>query len=114
MNSSHDALERPASRSRDPEPREGGIMSADLSLPEGWRSVATPPSLFRRFQFDCYSDTRAFLERLAALSEETGLYPDLGFGTTHVNVTVYGKDGRAPADNEVEFASRAAALAFPG
>ncbi len=84
------------------------------SLPEGWRSVPTPPSLFRRFQFDRYSATRAFLERLAALSEETGLYPDLGFGTTHVNVTIYGSGGRAPGDNEVDFASRAGALAFPG
>jgi 4a-hydroxytetrahydrobiopterin dehydratase len=89
-------------------------MFATLSLPEGWRAVSTPPSLFRRFQFDCYRDTRAFLERLAALSEDMGLYPDLGFGTTHVNVTVYGTDGRAPGKREVDFASRAAALAFPG
>ena len=89
-------------------------MFASLSLPEGWRAVPTPPSLFRRFQFDCYRDTRAFLERLAALSEETGLYPDLGFGPTHVNVTLYGPSGRAPGAHEADFASRAAALAFPG
>ena len=68
-------------------------MCSASSLPEGWKSVPAPPSLFRRFQFDSYRDTRAFLERLAALSEQTGLYPDLGFGTTHVNVTVYGKGG---------------------
>ena len=89
-------------------------MFATLSLPEGWRAVLTPPSLFRRFEFNCYRDTRAFLERLAALSEETGLYPDLGFGTTHVNVTLYGKVGRAPGTTEIEFACRAAALASPG
>ena len=89
-------------------------MDAPLSLPEGWRTVSTPPSLFRRFQFDCYRDTRAFLDRLAALSEETGLYPDLGFGTTHVNVTVYGTDGRPPGTREVDFAGRAAVLALPG
>lgn len=94
--------------------REESTMFASLSLPEGWRAVQTPPSLFRRFQFDCYGDTRAFLERLAALSKETGLYPDLGFGTTHVNVTVYGTNGREPGAPEVDFASRAAALAFPG
>ncbi len=62
-------------------------MFATLPLPEGWKSVQHPPSLFRRFQFASYRDTRAFLDRLAALSEETGLYPDLGFGPTHVNVT---------------------------
>jgi pterin-4a-carbinolamine dehydratase len=83
-----------------------------VTIPEGWREVPTPPSLFRRFQFDSYRDTRAFLERLAGLSKETGLYPDLGFGTTHVNVTVYGADGRAPGATEVDFASRATALAI--
>ena len=88
-------------------------MFATLTMPEGWKSVQQPPSLFRRFQFASYRDTRAFLERLAALSEETGLYPDLGFGPTHVNVTVYGADGRAPGDDEVRFATRAGALAFP-
>jgi len=114
MSSSHDAFDRPGSLLSDSALRERSMMFATLSLPEGWRAVSTPPSLFRRFQFDSYRDTRAFLERLAALSEETGLYPDLGFGTTHVNVTLYGTDGRAPGDKEVDFASRAAALAFPG
>lgn len=122
MTSLRDALERPGSPSDEPElrlefrpeVREGSIMCPAPSLPEGWKSVAAPPSLFRRFQFDSYGDTRAFLERLAALSKETGLYPDLGFGKTHVNVTVYGKDGRAPGDHEVDFASRATALAVPG
>jgi pterin-4a-carbinolamine dehydratase len=85
-----------------------------LSLPEGWKAVQTPPSLFRRFEFGNYQDTRAFLERLSALSQETGLYPDLGFGTTYVNVTVYGRDGAMPGSGDIEFASRAAALAVPG
>jgi len=88
-------------------------MFASLPLPEGWKSVQHPPSLFRRFQFASYRDTRAFLDRLASLSEETGLYPDLGFGPTHVNVTIYGAEGGAPGNAEIEFASRAAGLAFP-
>jgi pterin-4a-carbinolamine dehydratase len=71
-------------------------------------------SAFRRFQFAAYRDTRAFLDRLAALSEETGLFPDLGFGPTHVNVTIHGPDGKDPGDREIEFASRAAGLALPG
>ncbi len=88
-------------------------MVGTLTPPEGWNSVQQPPSLFRRFEFGSYRDTRAFLDRLAALSEETGLYPDLGFGPKHVNVTVYGADGKAPGDREIEFASRAAGLALP-
>ncbi len=92
---------------------ERNQMVATLPLPEGWKAVDHPPSLFRRFQFASYRDTRGFLDRLAALSEETSLYPDLGFGPTHVNVTVYGADGKAPGDHEIDFASKAAKLAFP-
>ncbi len=114
MLNSRDGFDRRESRLSHTALREESTMFASLSLPEGWRAVQTPPSFFRRFQFDCYRDTRAFLERLAALSEETGLYPDLGFGTTHVNVTLYGANGREPGAPEVDFASRAAALAFPG
>jgi 4a-hydroxytetrahydrobiopterin dehydratase len=79
--------------------------------PAGWTLVQRPPSLFRRFEFDSYAATSAFLDRLAALSEETGLYPDLGFATKHVNVTVYGSGGKAPGEPETEFARRASALA---
>jgi pterin-4a-carbinolamine dehydratase len=89
-------------------------MYAALSLPAGWKTVQTPPSLFRRFEFGSYQDTRAFLDRLSDLSQETGLYPDLGFGKTYVNVTVYGRDGGLPGSDEIEFASRAAAFAVPG
>jgi pterin-4a-carbinolamine dehydratase len=80
-------------------------------LAPGWERVARPPSLFRRYDFASYRQTRAFLDALAALSDETGLYPDLGFGRTHVNVTLYGAGGGTPGDPEVGFANRAAALA---
>ncbi len=89
-------------------------MSRTTPLPEGWDAVQHPPSLFRRFQFASYRETRAFLDRLAALSKETSLYPDLGFGPTHVNVTVYGPEGQAPGDHEIDFATKAAKLALPG
>jgi pterin-4a-carbinolamine dehydratase len=86
-------------------------MSPTLPAPEGWEAVQHPPSLFRRFQFGAYRDTRAFLDRLATLSQETRLYPDLGFGPTHVNVTLYGPNGTAPGEPEIEFANRVAGLA---
>jgi pterin-4a-carbinolamine dehydratase len=85
-------------------------MSAVLEVAEGWQKVAHPPSLFRRYEFAAYSQTREFLDRLALLSEETRLYPDLGFGRTHVNVTIHASGG-APGAAEIEFARRAATLA---
>jgi pterin-4a-carbinolamine dehydratase len=84
-------------------------MSSALALPKGWKPVEHPPSLFRRFEFASYAETRAFLDHLADLSKQTGIYPDLGFGRTHVNVTLHGTDGGPPGAGEVDFASRAAA-----
>ncbi len=87
-------------------------MTTETRWPEGWTEVARPPSLYRRFEFPAYSDTRAFLDRLAGLSKETGLYPDLGFARTYVNVTVYGSgEGAVDADART-FAARAGAIAF--
>jgi pterin-4a-carbinolamine dehydratase len=86
-------------------------MSDTLPLPEGWRAVARPPSVFRRFPFDAYAQTRAFLDRLASLSETTGIYPDLGFGTTYVNITIHGEGGAMPGQRELAFASHATELA---
>jgi pterin-4a-carbinolamine dehydratase len=82
-----------------------------LPLPEGWRAVARPPSVFRRYQFEAYAQTRAFLDRLAGLSETTGIYPDLGFGTTYVNITIHGENGAMPGERELAFAGHATELA---
>lgn len=86
-------------------------MSTEPRGPEGWTEVEKPSSLYHRFEFAAYSETRAFLDRLARLSKETGLYPDLSFGRTYVNVTVYGSGGAAVDAAAREFAARAEALA---
>ncbi len=89
-------------------------MSTTLQLPDGWKPVASPPSLFRRYEFSSYGETREFLDRLSLLSEETRIYPDLGFARTYVNVTLRGPDGAMPGPSEVEFACRAATMAVAG
>jgi pterin-4a-carbinolamine dehydratase len=89
-------------------------MTPEAKAPEGWTEVAQPSSLHRRFEFDAYPEVRAFLDRLADLSKETGLYPDLSFGRTYVNVTLYGPGGAAVGAEAREFADRAQALATAG
>ncbi len=86
-------------------------MTTEPRWPEGWTEVERPPSLYRRFEFAAYPEVRAFLERLAGLSKETGLYPDLSFTRTHVNVTVYGSGGTAVDAEARTFAARAEAIA---
>ena len=50
MRSSRDVFGKPENCWRDSTLKEGSTMFATLSLPEGWRAVPTPPSLFRRFR----------------------------------------------------------------
>ncbi|HEX2699414.1 MAG TPA: 4a-hydroxytetrahydrobiopterin dehydratase [Acidimicrobiales bacterium] len=89
-------------------------MTTEPRWPEGWTEVERPASLHRRFEFAAYPEARAFLERLAGLSKETGLYPDLSFSRTYVNVTVYGADETAVGAEAREFASRAESLVAVG
>lgn len=76
-------------------------------LPEGWEARGKPPTLFRRFGFARYADTRDFLDALAALSEETGIHPqNINFGSTYVNITLDAADGVALSDAEFSLAAK--------
>ena len=83
--------------------------------PAGWESRGKPPVLFRRFNFARYADTRAFLDAVAALSDEMGLHPqNINFGATYVNITLEAINGSVLGDAEVDFAARVNQLAPPG
>lgn len=84
--------------------------SADTHAAPGWEVREKPPMLFRRFEFEAYPATRTFLDALEALSKETDYYPDLGFASKHVNVTVQARDGTALSPADYEFATRVTAL----
>ncbi|MFO8238436.1 MAG: 4a-hydroxytetrahydrobiopterin dehydratase [Prochlorococcaceae cyanobacterium] len=47
-----------------------------------------PEWLERRLEFSDYAGTRGFLERLNALCESEGRFPDISFGRTYVNLTL--------------------------
>ena len=76
-------------------------------LPEGWETRGKPPTLFRRFTFGSYTDTRSFLDALAELSEETGVHPqNINFGTTYVNITLEAEDRKELTETEYALATR--------
>jgi pterin-4a-carbinolamine dehydratase len=89
-------------------------MTDTLAIPEGWKPVSSPPSLFRRFEFAAYAQTREFLDRLTLISDESRIYPDLGFGRTYVNVTLRGEGSAMPSHPEIEYAGRANTMAAAG
>ena len=55
---------------------------------EPWNERRRPVCLEKRFEFESYSSTRDFLDRLGDFSEETKRYPDISFGKTYVNITL--------------------------
>lgn len=75
-------------------PSENDKSSAeDVGLPSDWKEVKSSGALHRRFAFDNYAEVSRFLDKVAELSEETELHPDLSFATTYVNVTVPAGEG---------------------
>lgn len=85
-----------------------GPPSADgpPTPPHGWRRRQRPLRLERRLEFPDYDALRDFLDQVADLSEETGIYPNQSFGRTYVNLTLFAEDG----SDEIS----AAAEAFAG
>lgn len=70
---------------------------------ECWATKDHPPGLFRRFEFENYSKLRIFLDRLADLSKEKEYYPDISFGVTYANITVYASDAEVLSDEDKAF-----------
>ncbi|MEB3159615.1 MAG: 4a-hydroxytetrahydrobiopterin dehydratase [Synechococcus sp.] len=54
----------------------------------GWEERNRPIRLERRFEFETYSATRDFLDRLGSFSEDRQRFPDISFGKTYVNITL--------------------------
>ena len=69
-------------------------------MDQPWTQRSRPERLERRIEFADYETTRAFLERLEALSEQNRRYPDISFGRTYVNITLRPEGEDAPLGDE--------------
>ena len=75
-----------------------------------WTQRTRPDRLERRIEFDDYESTRSFLERLNALAESEGRFPDISFGRTYVNLTLRPDDEQLVGEVEQAFAAAIDAL----
>jgi len=71
-----------------------------------WTQRPRPDRLERRIEFEDYESTRTFLERLNALSEEQGRFPDISFGRTYVNLTLRPPEGESLGAGDQDLAER--------
>ena len=73
---------------------------------QNWRERIRPARLEKRYKFGSYDLLRVFLDDVAELSEQRGLYPDIGFGTTYANFTIHAEEGASElTESHREFAS---------
>lgn len=78
----------------------------------GWHLRERPLRLERRLEFAQYEATREFLGHTEVLSRETGVYPNMSFGPTYVNMTLYADEGVSEIGPEAKaFADRVDAMA---
>ena len=78
-----------------------------------WQERKRPVCLECRFQFESYSATRDFLDKLGEYSEATQRFPDISFGKTYVNITLRPDDegdGAHLSDADHAFAAEIDAL----
>lgn len=76
-----------------------------------WKERRRPDRLEARFEFSDYEATRCFLEDTESVSKETGIYPDISFGRTYVNLTLHADDdGEGIQDEARDFALRVETL----
>lgn len=69
-------------------------------MSDQWQERNRPVRLERRYEFPSYNALRDFLDRAAELSEQVGLYPDMGFGRDYVNVTIHLDEGASEISPE--------------
>ncbi len=80
-------------------------MDRSSSLDPAWSQRQRPPRLERRLAFADYPQVQDFLEKLERLCEQRQRYPDLSFGRTYVNLTLYPEqDATDVGKAEEEFA----------
>jgi 4a-hydroxytetrahydrobiopterin dehydratase len=75
-----------------------------------WTQRTRPDRLERRIEFIDYESTRSFLERLNALAESQGRFPDISFGRTYVNLTLRPDDEQPVGEVDQAFAAAIDAL----
>ncbi len=81
-------------------------------MSQKWQERVRPVRLERRYEFKDYSTLRDFLDKAAELSEEIDLFPDMGFGSDYVNITIHlEEDVETISETQHQFAAKLDTLA---
>jgi 4a-hydroxytetrahydrobiopterin dehydratase len=94
-------------------PCEGGIPRLDPArvkalLPEvkGWEAIDEQRKLHKRFKFQDFKQTMAFLVQMALIAETEGHHPDFAVKYSVVDVTIYTHDIGGLSENDFILAAK--------
>ena len=73
-----------------------------------WRQKKRPECLEKRFEFESYEKNRDFLDALGDFCEKVNRFPDISFGKTYANITIWpleSTEKEGISKNDHDFAS---------
>ena len=67
-----------------------------------WNERESPLRIEKRFEFEQYSKTSRFIEKIEKLCKEKGIYPNISFGKNFVSLSIF-LDKKEISDKEKDF-----------
>ena len=67
-----------------------------------WNERESPLRIEKRFEFEEYSKTSKFMEKIEKLCKKKDIYPNISFGKNFVSLTIF-LDNKKISDNEKDF-----------
>ena len=67
-----------------------------------WNKRESPLRIEKRFEFEQYSKTSKFIEKIEKLCKEKDIYPNISFGKNFVSLSIF-LDKKEISDKEKDF-----------
>ena len=67
-----------------------------------WNERESPSRIEKRFEFEQYSKTSKFIEKIEKLCKEKGIYPNISFGKNFVSLSIF-LDNKEISEKEKDF-----------
>ncbi len=81
-----------------------------MNIPQGWELAASGKSISRRWKFNNFVESLAFVNKLGEMAEDANHHPDIEFGWGYANITFTTHDSDSLSDNDIAMAEKTNAL----
>lgn len=81
-----------------------------MNIPEGWTLAESGKSISRRWRFDNFGQSLAFVNELGKLAEQANHHPDITFGWGYADITFTTHDSDTLSEKDINMAEKTNAL----